>query len=179
MKRVNLYLLSFLIIFNAGCSKQQLDKTNTDPTKSPAGNYDPNDLLSTAQFKFSNKGYYQLLYQSTMMQLLASTYFYYNNGDKYVNAGSFTDYQGRIFDEGYAEASTIREMQRLAREKDPAGYSNLISIGDIMFVLILQRITDTYGDVPFINSCCNNCISSTHAFSSNSNIILTYILYCS
>lgn len=149
MKRVYLYLLSFLILFHTGCSKQQLDKTNTDPTKSPAENYDPNDLLSTAQFKFSNKGYYQLLYQSTMMQLLASTYFYYNNGDKYVNAGSFTDYQGRIFDEGYAEASTIREMQRLAREKDPAGYSNLINIGDIMFVLILQRITDTYGDVPY------------------------------
>lgn len=149
MKKYCILLLSFLVITQLGCSKAQLDKINTDPTKSPGDQYDPNELLSTAQFKSSNKGYYQLLYQSTMMQLLASTYLYYNNGDKYVNAGSFTDYQGRIFEEGYADASTIREMQRLAQQKDPAAYSNLINIGDIMFVLILQRITDTYGDVPY------------------------------
>lgn len=149
MKKVYLLLLSFLIVTEFGCSKAQLDKINTDPTKLPGESYNPDELLSTAQFKSSNKGYYQLLYQSTMMQLLASTYLYYNNGDKYVNAGSFTDYQGRIFEEGYADASTIREMQRLAKEKDPVKYSNLISIGDIMFVLILQRITDTYGDVPY------------------------------
>ncbi|RZK60837.1 MAG: SusD/RagB family nutrient-binding outer membrane lipoprotein, partial [Pedobacter sp.] len=94
-------------------------------------------------------GYYQLLYQSTMTQLLASTYGYYNNGDKYINVGSFTDYQGRIFSEGYMDASYIREMQRLATLKDPNANQNLIAIGDIMFVLILQRITDTYGDVPY------------------------------
>ncbi|KIO74737.1 hypothetical protein TH53_24690 [Pedobacter lusitanus] len=149
MKKVCILLLSFLIVTGSGCSKAQLDKINTDPTKLPGESYNPDELLSTAQFKSSNKGYYQLLYQSTMMQLLASTYLYYNNGDKYVNAGSFTDYQGRIFEEGYADASTIREMQRLAREKDPVKYSNLINIGDIMFVLILQRITDSYGDVPY------------------------------
>lgn len=149
MNKGYILLLSLLMIFQCSCSKQQLDKINTDPTKSGAENYDPNNLLSTAQFNFSNKGYYQLLYQSTMMQLLASTYYYYNNGDKYVNAGSFTDYQGRIFDEGYAEASTIRQMQLLATQKDPAAYANLIHIGDIMFVLILQRITDTYGDAPY------------------------------
>jgi len=148
MKKVILLsILVMIILF--GCSKKQLDEINTDPTKSNASNFDPNNLLSTAQLKFSNKGYYQLLYQSTMMQLLASTYYYYNNGDKYINVGSFTDYQGRIFEEGYAEASTIREMQRLATEKDADKYSNLINIGDIMFVLILQRITDTYGDVPY------------------------------
>lgn len=149
MKKYFLFLSGCFIVLICSCSKQQLNEVNTDPTKLPAESYNPDELLSTAQFKFSNKGYYQLLYQSTMMQLLASTYIYYNNGDKYVNAGSFTDYQGRIFDEGYAEASTIREMQRLAREKDPVAYSNLIHIGDIMFVLILQRITDTYGDVPY------------------------------
>nr|WP_068892630.1 SusD/RagB family nutrient-binding outer membrane lipoprotein [Pedobacter panaciterrae] len=149
MKKVIILLSISIMTILFSCSKEQLDKINNDPTKSNASSYDPNNLLSTAQLKFANKGYYQLLYQSTMMQLLASTYYYYNNGDKYINVGSFTDYQGRIFDEGYAEASTIREMQRLATEKDADKYSNLISIGDIMFVLILQRITDTYGDVPY------------------------------
>jgi hypothetical protein len=139
----------FFCVLMGSCSKAKLDEINTDPTKLTEDNYDPNSLLAQAQLKYANLGYYQLLYQSTMMQLLASTYYYYNNGDKYINVGSFTDYQGRIFDEGYADASYIREMQRLARLKDPVAYKNLIAIGDIMFVLILQRITDTYGDVPY------------------------------
>lgn len=149
MKKAILYATVFLCLFYSGCSKQQLDDINTDPTKVTAENYDPNELLSSAQLKYANIGYYQLVYQSTMMQLLASTYYYYNNGDKYINIASFTDYQGRIFDEGYAEVSTIREMQRLANLKNPQENTNLINIGDIIFVLILQRITDTYGDVPY------------------------------
>lgn len=144
------YVLGILFLALTGsCSKAKLDQINTDPSKLTENNYDPNSLLAQAQLKYANLGYYQLLYQSTMMQLLASTYYYYNNGDKYINVGSFTDYQGRIFDEGYKDASYIREMQRLARLKDQATYKNLIAIGDIMFVLILQRITDTYGDVPY------------------------------
>jgi hypothetical protein len=150
MVRKGFYVLGlFLVMLLGGCSKAKLDEINTDPTKLTENNYDPNSLLAQAQLKYANLGYYQLLYQSTMMQLLASTYYYYNNGDKYINVGSFTDYQGRIFDEGYMDASYIREMQRLARLKDPVAYQNLIAIGDIMFVLILQRITDTYGDVPY------------------------------
>lgn len=149
MKKSIVYIAISICLTFAGCSKQQLDDINTDPTKGTAQQYDPNELLSSAQLKYANIGYYQLVYQSTMMQLLASTYYYYNNGDKYINIASFTDYQGRIFDEGYAEVSTIREMQRLANLKNPQANSNLINIGDIMFVLILQRITDTYGDVPY------------------------------
>ncbi|MFD2286548.1 SusD/RagB family nutrient-binding outer membrane lipoprotein [Pedobacter petrophilus] len=148
MKKIGVVGILFVVLMNS-CSKSQLNEINTDPTKLTGENYDPNSLLSQAQLKYANLGYYQLLYQSTMMQLLASTYNYYNNGDKYINVGSFTDYQGRIFDEGYKDASYIREMQRLARLKDPALNQNLIAIGDIMFVMILQRITDTYGDVPY------------------------------
>lgn len=142
-------LLIFGCFLVSSCSKMQLDKINTDPTKSTGENYDPNFLMSTAQFNYSNIGYYQLIYQSMMMQVLASTYNYYNNGDKYINAANFTDYQGRIFDEGYAISSTVRQMQRLAVQKDSASYSNLIAVGDILFVLTLQRITDMYGDVPY------------------------------
>lgn len=148
MSKIYLLLTAGCLLIT-GCSKMQLDKINTDPTKSTSENYDPNYLLSTTEFNYSNIGYYQLIYESTMMQVLASTYNYYNNGDKYINAANFTDYQGRIFDLGYALASTVRQMQRLAIEKDPAGYSNLIAIGDILFVMNLQRITDMYGDVPY------------------------------
>lgn len=142
-------MLVTLLLCTAACSRIALDEINTDPSKATAQNFDPNNLLSTAQFNYANIGYYQLLYESTMMQVLASTYYYYNNGDKYLNVANFTDYQGKLFDQGYAQSSTIREMQRIARQKDPVAYSNLIAIGDIMYVLILQRVTDIYGDVPY------------------------------
>jgi hypothetical protein len=137
------------IIFLSGCTKTQLNNINTDPSKSTSANFDPNNLLSTAQLNYANTGYYQLVYESTMMQVLASTYYYYNNGDKYINEGNFTDYQGAIFREGYTEAGNIREMQQLCIQKDSAAYSNLINIGNIMFVFILQRTTDMYGDCPY------------------------------
>lgn len=142
-------IFGFLIFLLSACSGSQLGELNTDPTKSTSENFDPNELLSNAQFNYANIGYYQLVYESTMMQVLASTYSYYNNGDKYINAGNFTDYQGKIFTQGYSELSTIRQMQQLAQQKDSVAYSNLTSIGDIMFALIMQRITDMYGDVPY------------------------------
>lgn len=151
MKRT-FFLYVLLILIITGCSKSQLDDINTDPTKSTGEDFDPNELLSTAQFNYANIGYYQLVYESMMMQVLSSTYYYYNNGDKYINEANFTDYQGKIFDQGYTETSVIRQMQQLARQKDPAAYSNLINIGDIMFVLIMQRVTDMYGDVPYSQS---------------------------
>lgn len=137
------------IILMMGCSKSQLDKINTDPTKASGSNFDPNDLLATAQLNYANTGYYQLVYESTMMQVLASTYYYYNNGDKYINQANFTDYQGAIFSQDYTESSNIRQMQALCRQRDSTQYTNLIGIGDIIFVLVLQRVTDMYGDCPY------------------------------
>jgi hypothetical protein len=147
--RINLLTYFAIFVSLMGCTKAQLNNINTDPTKSTGTNFDPNDLLSTAQLNYANTGYYQLVYESTMMQVLASTYFYYDNGDKYINEGNFTDYQGAIFSQGYTEAGDIREMQQLCMQKDSAGYSNLINIGNIMFVMILQRVTDMYGDCPY------------------------------
>lgn len=71
-----------------------------------------------------------------MMQVLASTYYYYNNGDKYIDEGNFTDYQGAIFSQGYSESSAIKQMQQLCIQRDSVSYSNLINIGNIMKVLI-------------------------------------------
>jgi len=138
-----------LIFCILSCSKSQLDKANTDPTKANGADFDPNGLLASAQINYANTGYYQLVYHSTMMQVLASTYYYYNNGDKYINVANFTDYQGAIFTQSYGETSAIRQMQTLCRQRDSTRYNNLIGIGDIMFVLIMQRVTDMYGDCPY------------------------------
>ena len=80
-------------------------------------------------------------------QVLASTFSYYGNGDKYVASGSFVAYQGRVHEETYRAASLSYEMMNLVKDKPEM--SNLYNVGTIMKVLCLARITDCYGDVPY------------------------------
>ncbi|MGF7073373.1 SusD/RagB family nutrient-binding outer membrane lipoprotein [Mucilaginibacter sp. 3215] len=130
----------------AGCTKD-FTKINTDPNKTSAEVFNPNFLLAQAELNYSQTGYSQLLFQSMWSQSLASTFGYYGNGDKYTQSGSFNDYVGRVYSEGYGAETYAQEMKNLTEGK--AAYSNLNKIGTIMKVLILQRVTDTYGDVPY------------------------------
>ncbi|TSD66456.1 SusD/RagB family nutrient-binding outer membrane lipoprotein [Inquilinus sp. KBS0705] len=132
--------------FIAGCTKN-FDQINTDPTKVNAGIFPPNFLLAQAQIKFSNSGYDQLLFQSMWVQSLSSTYDYYGNGDKYVYAGSGRGYLERTWNTSFGSATLVDEMKNLI--KDKAEYKNLDNVGTIMRMMILQRITDAYGDIPF------------------------------
>ncbi|RYZ17771.1 MAG: SusD/RagB family nutrient-binding outer membrane lipoprotein, partial [Sphingobacteriales bacterium] len=79
--------------------------------------------------------------------VLASTFDYYGNGDKYTPSTNTVNYQNNLWDEEYRSASLIVEMQNLT--KDNAQYSNLYNIGSLMKVMIMQRVTDVYGDVPY------------------------------
>jgi len=130
----------------AGCTKD-FEKINTDPTKVSANLFNANYLMAQAQIKFSNTGYDQLLFQSMWVQSLASTYDYYGNGDKYVLSGSGTAYYGRTWGTSYGSSTLIDEMKNLI--KGNAAYSNLDNCGTILRMMILERITDAYGDVPF------------------------------
>lgn len=132
--------------FVAGCTKN-FDKINTDPTKVSAGLINPNFFMAQAQIQFSNTGYDQLLFQSMWSQALASTYDYYRNGDKYVASGSFQDYKARTWNNGFSATTLIDEMKSLV--KGNAALSNLDNCGTILRVLMLERVTDAYGDIPF------------------------------
>lgn len=147
MKRRFIY--SCLVIGAAlvtGCTKN-FEKINTDPTKVGADLIVPDFLMAQAQIKFSNLGYGQLLYQSMWSQALASTYDYYGNGDKYIYRGSFDNYKANLWQNDYNSSTLIDEMKNLIKGK--AAYNNLDNCGTIMRMLILERITDTYGDIPF------------------------------
>ncbi|MEO3406047.1 SusD/RagB family nutrient-binding outer membrane lipoprotein [Mucilaginibacter sp. CAU 1740] len=170
MKKIFIAFISLATLMQLSCTKEHLDQTNTDPTKASAGTFDPNYLLSNTQFNFANTGYAQLLYEAMMTQGMASTLNYYGNGDKYVNAGSFNDYQKRIWNDGYNAVSGVREMQLLANQKGAASYSNLIAIGDICFVLYMERITDTYGDVPYSQAAQAKAGITTPVYDSQSSI---------
>ncbi|NEU66551.1 SusD/RagB family nutrient-binding outer membrane lipoprotein [Spirosoma agri] len=123
------------------------DQINTDPTKASEAVWDPNYFLPQAQNRYINVGYDAMLYQSTAMQVLASTVGYYGNGDKYVNTSGSTGYQGAIFNRTYETGADLAEMIRLTAGKDQ--YVNLYNIGRIMQALNFQRGTDVYGDIPY------------------------------
>ncbi|MET0299327.1 MAG: SusD/RagB family nutrient-binding outer membrane lipoprotein [Flavitalea sp.] len=129
-----------------GCTKD-FDAINTNPREVTASQFNPNYLLSQAQWELSNTGYSQLLFESMWPQVLASTFDYYGNGDKYTPSTNTINYQNNLWDEEYRTGSLVYEMQNLVREN--AAQSNLLHIGTIMKVMIMQRITDVYGDVPY------------------------------
>jgi hypothetical protein len=132
--------------FIAGCTKN-FDAINTNPTKVNGTLFDPNFLMSQAQMKFANTGYDQLLYQSMWSQSLASTYDYYSNGDKYVASGSNDSYKSRTWNTSYGAVTLIDEMKNLVAGK--AALSNLDNCGTILRIMMLERVTDAYGDIPY------------------------------
>jgi len=125
MKKIG-YILTILTVFATACT-DKFEEINTDPNKTSAAVFNPNYLLSQSQYEYGNTGYSQLLFQSMWTQVLASTFSYYGNGDKYVPSGSFVAYQGRVHEETYRAASLSYEMMNLVKDKPEM--SNLYNVG--------------------------------------------------
>jgi hypothetical protein len=149
MKKTIIYVALLAILGNTSCSEKYLDEINTNPTAASAANLNPNYLLADGQLTFANTGYGGLLYPATSIQALASTFSYYSNGDKYTISSSSPGYQALIFNQGYTALSRLQQAITVANTQGAARYTNVIAISNIMKVMIFQRITDTYGDIPF------------------------------
>ncbi len=141
------------MLLGTGCTKD-FDKLNTDPTAYNPTNFEPNYLLTTSQlaytgsFDFSYETWRgNLIYSSTLMQQL-STVIGYWAGDKYIlNA----DYTAAYWQVAYPEqVKPVTDLFKLTEGKDQ--YKNLHQISRIMRAMILQRISDLYGDVPYFNA---------------------------
>jgi hypothetical protein len=158
MKKAVIYAALSTVLFSTSCSEKYLDEINTNPTAASAANLNPNYLLTDGQLTFANTGYGELLYPAPAIQALASTFNYYGNGDKYTNSGGFTGYQSLLFGQGYTALSRLQQAIDVANSQQAAApanspnatrYNNVIAISNIMKIMIFQRITDTYGDIPF------------------------------
>jgi hypothetical protein len=149
MKKIFIYFALSAVVFATSCSKEHLAETNTDPKAGTIENTDPNFLLSSGQLGYANTGYTQLLYQSMMIQGLASTLGYYGNGDKYVNTSGTIGYQARIWNEGYTALSKLNQAIKIANTQNPEKFRNVIQIAKINQIFLYQRISDAYGAIPF------------------------------
>jgi hypothetical protein len=141
-----LYVLFGAVLAFTGCTKN-FDSINTDPTKANGSNFDPNYLFTDAEIIYGNVTEYQLYELAPMVQVLASTLNYYGGGDKYDQF--LSSYNTRYFSDGMLAAAQLVEAKSLATAKDAGYYSNLIQMSDILFVMIMQRVTDVYGDIPY------------------------------
>jgi hypothetical protein len=148
LKFATVILVSMVV--NSSCTKK-FDQLNTDPTAYNPTNFEPNYLLTTAQlaytgsFDFSYETWRgNLIYSSTLMQQL-STVIGYWAGDKYLLN---QDYTAAYWQVAYPEqVKPIADLVKLTEGKDQ--HKNLHQIARIVRAMILQRITDLYGDVPY------------------------------
>ncbi|MBV8252931.1 MAG: SusD/RagB family nutrient-binding outer membrane lipoprotein [Chitinophaga sp.] len=133
------------VIGMSACTKN-FEKVNTDPTSAP--HVTPNILL-TKGLLFVSGGEYEawranLIYCSMMIQHFSSLSLTYV-GDKYLYND---DYSGAAFNSFYPNATKILSNIITNTDNDPTN-ANVNAMARIARVIVLQRLTDLYGDVPF------------------------------
>lgn len=141
----------------AGCTKD-FDKINTNPASYNQSNFDPNFLLTTAEVAYTGSYDFaydtwraNLIYCSPMIQGFATVLSYWN-GDKYTLSTGYTAaYWGFSGDGAYYEQlKPIVDIIQSTTDKPQ--YKNLHEVARIMRALIMERITDLYGDCPYFDA---------------------------
>lgn len=140
----SIYFLLFALIFSA-CDKgfEELNVNPTKPTQVSVAN-----KLTAAQLFASSERYdnwrANLIYQSTMMQHIATTAGYWD-GDKYTwNRG----YASSLMDRYYGNA--VKSLEDMLVQLDEEGSpEEMKAITRIMRVFVFSRLTDLYGDIPY------------------------------
>ena len=142
------------LVLASGCT-DRFAEINTNPSTYGPGSFDPNYLLPTAQLGYAGSADFaydtwrgNLIYSSGMIQGLSTTLGYWA-GDKYtLNEGYTAAYWGTNTSGAYAEqVKPIVDLLEFTRDKDQ--YKNLYQVARIMRVLVMERLTDLYGDIPY------------------------------
>ncbi|WP_210514702.1 SusD/RagB family nutrient-binding outer membrane lipoprotein [Hymenobacter terricola] len=142
------------LLLASGCTKE-FDDINTNPSTYSQATFDANYLLTTAQLGYTGSSDFaydtwraNLIYSSTLIQGLSTVVSYWA-GDKYLLNEAYTAaYWGGTTVGAYVEqVKPITDLVESTAGKDR--YKNLHQIGRIMRALIMERITDLYGDVPY------------------------------
>ena len=149
-------LVALGLLLTTGCTKN-FEKLNTDPTAFSATNFDPNYLLTTAQLDYTGSQDFSydtwradLIYCSTFMQGFATAIGYWA-GDKYQSNPEYLAayWQSDNGADGAYSEQVKPIVDMVTTTATQPQYNNLHQIGRIMKVLIFERITDLYGDVPY------------------------------
>ncbi len=141
-------LFSLVILLFSACTK---DFENINSNPAAAENIPPEYLFSTAILQASldvnASAGLQMAYSACLAQQLASTKFNWQ-GDKY--------YQDPIHSEALFNRAYLGDIRNLSEvifltENRPEK-ANLRAMARILRALVMQRLTDTYGDVPYFEA---------------------------
>jgi hypothetical protein len=150
MKKYNIFLIFLLVLFigfGSGCNKD-LSSVNDDPNAISESSMDFKYMFTGAIVYTAGTDYESwrnsLIYCSLMIQHLASTESYWD-GDKYIySAGYNSAYWDREFPNAVTDIVEVTNHY-----KDNSSYVNAYNIARILKVIIFQRMTDLYGDIPY------------------------------
>lgn len=136
----------------ASCTKN-FEELNTDPNSVSVNNFPPAYNLTKSQLEYTGNSDFSyetwrvnIIYCGMMTQHLANASWY--AGDKYMQNDAWAN---AYFDVAYRDQVKY-VVDLLALTKDKPNYKNLYQIGRIMKVMIFHRITDIYGDVPYLEA---------------------------
>lgn len=148
MKKINLLsILSLLIFLNWSCDKN-FENINRNPNVATADNFKPGYLFTNVQMQtfFSDEGMQSNLYYfGTFVQHFASLEdegFFAWPGDKYVYRQADND---NLWNNTYNIAKLLQDVIEQKKEDN----DNLYQMARIWKVILFQRLTDAYGDVPY------------------------------
>jgi hypothetical protein len=150
-------LFSLVALLNTGCTKKY-EKINTDPSSYNQTNFDPNYMLTSAELGYTGSTDFaydtwraNLIYCSVMMQGFSTVVGYWA-GDKYLLNSDYTAaYWGFSSDGAYPEQ--IKPIVDIVQSTvGKPQYKNLHQIARILRAMMLERITDLYGDIPYFNA---------------------------
>lgn len=150
-------MAAMTLLLVTSCTKD-FEKINTDPIAYGKENWDPNYTLSSAQLFYTGSFDFaydtwrgNLIYSATMMQGLSTVVSYWA-GDKYIlNEGYTAAYWGNSTVGAYIEQ--VRNIVDVVEfTKDNPKYANLHNVARIWKAVIFARLTDLYGDVPYLEA---------------------------
>ncbi|UOQ51840.1 SusD/RagB family nutrient-binding outer membrane lipoprotein [Hymenobacter cellulosivorans] len=145
------------LLLVSGCT-DDFEDINTNPSTYTQSSFDANYLLTTSQLAYTGSSDFaydtwrgNLIYSSTMIQGLSTVVSYWA-GDKYLLNEAYTAaYWGNNTVGAYAEqVKPVTDMVEFTKGK--AQYKNLHQVGRIMRALVMSRLTDLYGDVPYTDA---------------------------
>lgn len=147
------YIPAVILLVLLGSCTDGFEDLNTDYNSATAETYNPLLHLTRAQLEYSGNNDFSyevwrvnIIYCGMMMQQLSNASWY--AGDKYMqNDGWAASY----FDVAYNDqVKYIVDLMEIIKDKPQ--YANLYQIARIQKVMIFHRLTDIYGEVPYLQA---------------------------
>ncbi len=149
-KIIKINFLLVLILFFASCDKD-FEQLNIDPNSVSKDNFNPAFLLTTAEIIITYDYEVDIFYGSGMMQHFAALS---ESGSSWAEGDKYSYHRGHnnmLWSSQYSTGNgSVKLLQDIIQNtKDDERAINLYQMARILKVLNFQRLTDTYGDIPY------------------------------